>query len=160
MSIKLLYLLRHAKAESASDKLSDEDRALTEKGINDAKKLASKLYKKELNFDLILTSSAIRAITTAQIIAKTIAHRDYHLLVDEDLYHASPVIFLKLVTKLHKRVSKVLFVGHNPGLEEFVQLLSGQKVAIQTCGLIQLTFNLKHWKNFEQVKPDHMKILN
>ena len=89
MSTKLLYLLRHAKAESANAKLSDEDRPLTERGIGDVKKLANKLQKKELNFDVIVTSPAIRAITTAQIIAKTLDHRQHHLEVEKKIYQAS-----------------------------------------------------------------------
>lgn len=160
MPTKLLYLLRHAKAESADPKLSDEDRALTEKGVNDAHKLAAKLHKKELNFDLIITSPAIRTISTAQIIAKTLDHRQHHLEVEKKLYQASPDDFLNLVIGLHKKAAKVLLVGHNPGLEEFTQILSGERVVMQTCALIQFSFDLKHWKDFEDIKKAHMKIIN
>jgi phosphohistidine phosphatase len=152
--------MRHAKAESADPKLSDEDRALTEKGVNDAHKLAVKLQKKELNFNLIVTSPAIRAISTAQIIAKTLDHHQYHLEVEKRLYQASPDTFLNLLIGLHKKAAKVLLVGHNPGLEEFAQILSGERVVMQTCGLIQFSFDLKHWKDFDSIKNAHMKIIN
>lgn len=160
MPTKLLYLLRHAKAESANIKLLDEDRALTEKGINDAQKLAAKLQKKELGFDLILTSPAIRAITTAQIIANTLDHRQHHLEVAQNLYQANASTFLAIVCGLHKKTSKVLLVGHNPGLEDFAQLLSGESVLMQTCALIQFTIELKHWRDFEEIKSAHLKIIN
>ena len=160
MPTKLLYLLRHAKAESANTTLLDADRALTERGICDVKKLANKLQKKELNFDVLLTSPAIRAITTAQIIANTLDHRQHHLEVEKELYHASPDNFLTLLAGLPKKASRVLIVGHNPGLEEFAQLLCGERVEIQTCGLIQITLDLKHWKDFEVNKFTQMKIIN
>ena len=160
MPTKLLYLLRHAKAESADSKLSDEDRALTERGVNDAHQLAGKLHKKELSFDLIITSPAIRAISTAQIIAKTLDHRQHHVVVEKKLYQASPDIFLQLVMGLHKKAAKVLLVGHNPSLEEFAQILSGERVDMQTCALIQFSFDLKHWKDFQDRKSAHMKIIH
>jgi phosphohistidine phosphatase len=160
MTSKLLYLLRHAKAESASADLPDQDRALTEKGVSDAQKLATKLRKKELGFDLILTSPAIRAITTAQIIAKTLDHRQHHLEVAQNLYQANLSIFLAIVAGLHKKTSRVLLVGHNPDLEEFAQLLSGESVSMQTCALIQFNLELKHWRDFETRKSVHMKIIN
>ena len=160
MSTKLLYLLRHAKAESANTKLSDEDRPLTERGVDDVKKLANKLQKKELNFDVIVTSPAIRAITTAQIIAKTLDHRQHHLEVEKKLYHASPDNFFTLLAGLPKKASKILLVGHNPGLEEFAQLLCGERVVMQTCGLIQITLDLKRWKDFKVNKFTQMKIIN
>jgi len=160
MPTKLLYLLRHAKAESANATLLDEDRALTERGIGDVKKLANKLQKKELNFDVLLTSPAIRAITTAQIIANTLDHRQYHLEVEKKLYHASPDNFLTLLAGLPKKASRVLIVGHNPGLEEFAQLLCGERVEMQTCGLIQITLDLKRWKDFKVDKFFQMKIIN
>jgi len=75
MHTKSLYLLRHAKAESATSQSSDEDRALVPRGVDDVKKLATKLIKKDIRFDLILTSPAIRTITTAQIIANRLEHR-------------------------------------------------------------------------------------
>jgi phosphohistidine phosphatase len=160
MPTKLLYLLRHAKAESANATLLDEDRALTERGIGDVKKLANKLQKKELNFDVLLTSPAIRAITTAQIIANTLDHRQYHLEVEKKLYHASPDNLLTLLAGLPKKASRVLIVGHNPGLEEFAQLLCGERVEMQTCGLIQITLDLKRWKDFKVDKFFQMKIIN
>ena len=157
---KLLYLLRHAKAETANQKLADLDRALTERGVNEAQKLAAKLRKKELDFNLIVASPAIRAITTAQIIAKTLDFRQSHIEVDKHLYQANVSDFLVIVAKLHKKVSKVLLVGHNPGIEEFVQLLSGKSVAMSTCSLVQLTLDIKHWKDLEEIKHAQLKFIN
>jgi len=60
--------LRHAKAITGDLDTPDQDRPLSEKGVKDANKLGDKLHKKGIRFDLIVSSPAIRAITTAQLI--------------------------------------------------------------------------------------------
>jgi len=160
MHTKSLYLLRHAKAESATLHSSDEDRALTVRGVDDAKKLASKLVKKDIGFDLILTSPAIRAITSAQIIANRLDYKQRYLVVEKKLYQANSTTFLTMVSKLHKKIKSVLLVGHNPGLEDFAALLAGEPVLMQTCSLIEFTFELKDWKDLEKIRSVQMKLLN
>ena len=160
MHTKSLYLLRHAKAESATLQFSDEDRALTPKGIDDAKKLATKLVKKNIEFDLILTSPAIRAITTAQIISNRLDHKQRFLEVDKKLYQADCTTLLTIASKLHKKIKSVMLVGHNPALEDFAAYMTGESVSMQTCSLIEFTFELKDWKDFEKVRSVQMKLLN
>ena len=155
-----MYLLRHAKAESATLQFSDEDRALTPKGIDDAKKLATKLVKKDIEFDLILTSPAIRAITTAQIISNRLDHKQRFLEVDKKLYQADCTTLLTIASKLHKKIKSVMLVGHNPALEDFAAYMTGESVSMQTCSLIEFTFELKDWKDFEKVRSVQMKLLN
>jgi len=155
-----VYLLRHAKAESANSKHLDEDRALTVRGVDDAKKLASKLIKKGIVFDLILTSPAIRAITTAQIIAHKIDYQQRHLKVEKRLYQANPDHFLMILTKLHKKIKKILIVAHNPGLEEFSEMLAGESVSMQTCSLVEFSFDLKDWKDLDKIHTVELTILN
>jgi phosphohistidine phosphatase len=160
MHTKSLYLLRHAKAESATLQFSDEDRALTTKGIDDAKKLATKLVKKDIEFDLILTSPAIRAITTAQIISNRLDHKQRFLEVDKKLYQADCTTLLTIASKLHKKIKSVMLVGHNPAFEDFAAYMTGESVSMQTCSLIEFTFELKDWKDFEKVRSVQMKLLN
>ena len=159
MHTKSLYLLRHAKAESATLQFSDEDRALTPKGVDDAKKLATKLVKKDIEFDLILTSPAIRAITSAQIIANRLDQKQ-SLRVEKKLYQADSTTLLAIVGKLHKKIKSILLVGHNPEFEDFAAYITGESVLMQTCSLIEFTFVLKDWKDFEKVRSVQMKLLN
>ena len=151
--------MRHAKAESATLQFSDEDRALTPKGVDDAKKLATKLVKIDIEFDLILTSPAIRAITSAQIIANRLDQKQ-SLRVEKKLYQADSTTLLAIVGKLHKKIKSILLVGHNPELEDFAAYMTGESVSMQTCSLIEFTFELKDWKDFEKVRSVQMKLLN
>jgi len=159
MHTKSLYLLRHAKAESATLQFSDEDRALTPKGVDDAKKLATKLVKKDIGFDLILTSPAIRAITSAHIIANRLDQKQ-SLRVEKKLYQADCTTLLAIVGKLHKKIKSILLVGHNPEFEDFAAYMTGEPVSMQTCSLIEFTFELKDWTDFEKVRSVQMKLLN
>lgn len=160
MHIRSLYLLRHAKAKSATLQSSDEDRALSNRGIDDAKKLATKLIKKEIRFDLILTSPAIRAITTAQIISNQLDHKQRFLEVDIKLYQADSTTLLTIVRKLHKKIKSVMLVGHNPALEDFVLLIAGESVFMSTCALIELSFEFKDWKDLDKASLVKMRLLN
>jgi len=160
MHTRSLYLLRHAKAESATLHSPDEDRALTNRGIDDAKTLATKLIKKEIRFDLILTSPAIRAITTAQIISNRLDHKQRFLEVDKKLYQADSTTLFRIVSKLHKKIKSVMLVGHNPALEDFVTLITGESVSMQTCALIELSFEFKDWKDLDKTPLVKLKLLN
>ena len=160
MHTRSLYLLRHAKAESSNLQSLDEDRTLTTRGIDDAKKLATKLIKKEIRFDLILTSPAIRAITTAQIISNRLDHKQRFLEVDKKLYQADSTTLFRIVSKLHKKIKSVMLVGHNPALEDFVTLITGESVSMQTCALIELSFEFKDWKDLDKTPLVKLKLLN
>lgn len=160
MHTRSLYLLRHAKAESATLHSPDEDRALTNRGIDDAKTLATKLIKREIRFDLILTSPAIRAITTAQIISNRLDHKQRFLEVDKKLYQADSTTLFRIVSKLHKKIKSVMLVGHNPALEDFVTLIAGESVSMQTCALIELSFEFKDWKDLDKAPLVKLKLLN
>jgi phosphohistidine phosphatase len=160
MHTRSLYLLRHAKAESVTLQSPDEDRTLTTRGIDDAKKLATKLIKKEIRFDLILTSPAIRAITTAQIISNQLKHKQRFLEVDKKLYQADSITLLTIASKLHKKIKSVMLVGHNPALENLVTLIVGELVSMQTCALIELSFEIKDWRDLNKSPLVKMKLLN
>jgi phosphohistidine phosphatase len=122
--------------------------------------LATKLIKKEIRFDLILTSPAIRAITTAQIISNQLHHKQRCLEVDKNLYQADSTTLLTIARKLHKKIKSAMLVGHNPALEDFVLLIAGESVSMQTCALIELSFEFKDWKELNKATLVKMKLLN
>ena len=70
--IKKLYIIRHAKSDWSDDTLKDFDRPLNKRGLKNAPFMGSLLKNKNINPDLILSSPALRAITTAEIIANRV----------------------------------------------------------------------------------------
>ena len=92
MATKSLFLLRHAKAINGGVLIPDQDRPLSDSGVKDAKRLGSYLSKKSFDFDLILSSPAIRAITTAQIVANKLGYKQCDQKKLPNVYKSLPKI--------------------------------------------------------------------
>jgi len=116
MSTKTLFLLRHAKAITGELLTSDQDRPLSERGLKDVNNLGVRLKKKDVHLDLIVTSPAVRAITTAQIIANKLDMKRTNFLIDPLVYGAELAVILEFISGVAKRYDDVMIVGHNPSL--------------------------------------------
>jgi phosphohistidine phosphatase len=84
--MKTLFLIRHAKSSWGDTALPDKDRPLDDRGKRDAPKMGKRLAKRDVKPDLILSSPAMRALATAEIIAKKLDYKLEDILVDDRLY--------------------------------------------------------------------------
>ncbi len=157
---KSLYLLRHAQATPGRILLPDLDRSLSKRGIKDANKLAHKLAKKGLSFDLILVSPSVRTIDTGHIIASGLHTPNSHFIVSENLYAADPMTLLKVISAVPRRVNKLMIVGHNPGFMNLASLLASEPVSMSTCSLIKLSFAFKNWHQIMTHKASKFNFLD
>jgi phosphohistidine phosphatase len=131
---KYLYLLRHAKSDWADPATPDHERPLAPRGRKDAKRLGSYLHRAKLRPDLVLCSSAARAVETYELIADALGHSAM-LSVEDELYGASWQQVLARLTRLPGELAgelpagndmeRVLVIGHNPTLEELASQLAG-----------------------------------
>ena len=160
MTTKSLFLLRHAKAIAGGILVPDIDRTLSDRGVKDAKKLGSKLLKKSLDFDLILTSPSIRTITTAQLVANKLGYKQKYIAVEKRLNGADVQNILSLISKVSKKVDKLMIVGHNPSISTLACHLAGEPIAMPTCALIELIFDIKDWDQVGAIKADKIHLLN
>ncbi len=160
MSTKSLFLLRHAKAISGGVLIPDQDRPLADSGIKDAKKLGNYLLKKSFDFDLILSSPAIRAITTAQIVTNKLGYKQKHLAVEKCLYAADVDVILKLISSVPKKVDSLMIVGHNPSMYALASTLTGEPISMSTCALIELTLEIKSWDQVSSLQASKFSVLN
>lgn len=140
--MKTLLLLRHAKSSRKFPDLSDHDRPLNHRGKRDAPRMGRLLKEKDLVPDLVISSTAIRAKDTA--IAK---HRGYKgkMFMFESLYAAEPTAYLTVLRDLADNYRQVLVVGHNPGVEELIETLTGEIHNIPTCTLARIEFDIEKW---------------
>lgn len=140
--MKTLLLLRHAKSSRKFPDLSDHDRPLNHQGKRDAPRMGRLLKEKELVPDLVISSTAIRAKDTA--IAK---HSGYKgkMFMFESLYAAEPAAYLTVLRDLADNYRQVLVVGHNPGVEELIEILTGEIHIIPTCTLARIEFDIEKW---------------
>lgn len=127
--IRELILLRHGKS-NWNIEADDFDRPLKKRGIRAARKVGNWLYKQNLVPDVIISSPAERAISTAENTCETMGVDSQIIHLDKRLYEAEVDDLLTVLAELPGSASRVLLVGHNPGLEELLIFLSSKKVKI------------------------------
>ncbi len=146
-----LTLVRHAKTEPAAPGQEDWDRALEPRGQHDAPEMARRLKDAHGKPERILTSPALRAITTTNIMARTLSVPAAKIVQDERLYLASPKDLLAIVRELGENAPHLMVVGHNPGITEFGDKLSAERSLdnMPTCAVYSLEFAIEHWRELE-----------
>lgn len=142
--MRTLYLLRHAKSSWKDDSLADFDRPLKRRGKHTTRTLAAFFRKRKLETDLIISSPAVRARQTIERILKLTKSR-VEPSFDERIYEATADTLLKVLTEIEKGARSVVLVGHNPGLEELLSLLTGQVESLPTGALVKITFADSNW---------------
>ncbi len=142
--MKRLLLLRHAKSSWGEASLSDYDRPLNDRGRHDAPRIGRLLRREDLVPDLIIASSARRAATTAELVAEA-ASFEGELRYTDKLYLAEPEAYLALARRADESVNTLLLVGHNPGIQELVALLTGRDERMATATLACVAMPLTAW---------------
>jgi phosphohistidine phosphatase len=126
--------------------LLDIERPLNGRGRKASQTVGHFLGNTRITPDLVLSSSAIRARQTTDIVLET-AKLNTDLCFDERIYDASGHRLLEVVRQIDKSKKTVLLVGHNPGLEEFLELLTGAVEAMPTGTLSKLTLKASDWED-------------
>jgi phosphohistidine phosphatase len=146
-----LTLVRHAKTEPARAGQEDWDRVLEARGQRDAPEMGQRLKGRHLKPERILSSPAVRAITTATIIARELGVQAGKVHQDERLYLAAPKDMLKVVHELGGNARHLMIVGHNPGITEFGDRLSAERSLdnMPTCAVYTLEFDIGGWADLE-----------
>ncbi|HEY9076774.1 MAG TPA: histidine phosphatase family protein [Anaerolineaceae bacterium] len=145
--MKTLLIMRHAKSSWKDKNLSDMDRPLNKRGEHDAPLIGRLLRERELIPQLILCSTALRARETADIVAKECGCESKLTLLDT-LYMAESNVVFEELKKLSDDIERVLIIGHNPGLEMFLQLMSKRIESLPTAALAYLALPIKTWAEF------------
>ena len=148
--MKTLFLVRHAKSSRDDTTLPDKDRPLNDRGKRDAPRMAKRLAKREVKVDLILSSPARRAITTAQIFADKLDYQLKNIAVDDRLYPGAADDVLNILHKLANKWDRVMLVGHNPALADLAHYLSADIIQMPTCAVAEFTFEAKLWQRVDK----------
>jgi len=142
---KTLLLLRHGKSSWKDESLPDIKRPLKKRGEEASEEIGKLLKKHKLLPDLILTSPAKRAKSTAEIAAKE-AGISKHVEVVDGLYMAEVKDIFKALAEMEGSHKVVMVVGHNPGLEAVLQVFSGHVDSLPTGALACLRLEIDDWK--------------
>jgi phosphohistidine phosphatase len=152
--MKTLLLMRHAKSSWKDSKLSDVERPLNKRGKRDAPVMGQLLIDRELIPQQILSSTAVRSLQTAEAVLETITgSTDLAPKVEylDVLYMAEPPEYYKALHSLPDEVERVMVIGHNPGLETLLQLLSNRIESLPTAVLAHLVLPIQTWS---ELTPD------
>ena len=146
--MKRLLILRHAKSSWSDASLDDWQRPLNERGRRDAPRVGDLLRNRSLVPDVIITSDAVRARTTAQAVAEAAGYTR-ELVVEPSLYHATPDEVIAVLNSVPDQARSVMIVGHNPGLEGVVQQLTGEYHGLTTAALVQVAVPIARWSELD-----------
>ncbi|MDA3947262.1 MAG: histidine phosphatase family protein [Helicobacteraceae bacterium] len=142
--MKTLLILRHAKSSWKEDHLSDHERPLNKRGRNDAPKMGRLLSEKQLTPQLILSSDAKRARETVERVTEACGYKG-EIIFSKALYAAGQEAYIRLLKELDDKYSHVMVVGHNPGLEELVERLTGEDHRLPTAALVKVKLPIVSW---------------
>jgi phosphohistidine phosphatase len=143
--MKTLLLMRHAKSSWKDSELDDHDRGLNGRGKKDAPRMGELLKEQNLLPDYLVTSSARRARKTADHVALASGFRGECRLTEE-LYMAGPDKILDVIHQTPDSSQRLLLIGHNPGLEEFLEQVTGTYTPLPTAALAQLELDIDSWR--------------
>ena len=148
--MKTLYIVRHAKSSWDERGISDHDRKLNARGKRDAPKMGELLYGNGYSPDIIYSSSAKRAFTTAKIIAEKIGYPVDNIVVTKNIYDATTNDLVNLINKLDDKYETAMLFGHNPGFTVLANLLANKYIDnMPTCAVAVIELNVESWKEVE-----------
>ena len=150
MAMKKLLVMRHAKSSWDDPTLSDHDRPLNKRGFRDAPRMGRWLAEQNLRPDLVLSSTASRAVETVKLVVAEFTQPP-RVEFDASLYLATQSQWRSTIPLYADQEETLLIVGHNPGLEHLINTLTGRHETIPTAAIVHLVLNCDSW---EEINDD------
>lgn len=145
--MKTLVIVRHAKSSWDDPGLSDHERPLNKRGLRDAPVMGARLAEWGPPVDRVISSSAARALATAELITQEMGLPWDEILISDDLYHAGEEEMLELIQEQEDAIDGLMLFGHNPGMTALVNDLSDLNLTnLPTCGVVILQFDVTSWE--------------
>lgn len=150
--MKELVLVRHAKSDRDNLELKDIDRPLNARGYSDAYRLSTWYAQEQKKPELILSSSATRAFTTALIFARALNQGAMAFHLEPEIYEAGTGTLLKVLRRQSASVKSIMMVGHNPGFTDLCNLLTVKDLIdnLPTCGIMAFQVPIDDWKDLKE----------
>lgn len=147
---KRIIIVRHAKSSWEGNEM-DHERPLIERGIQDAH-LVSNTLRNKIHPDLILSSDANRARSTASIFLSNL-NVSNKVYLTPDLYDFSGEKLVKVVTSCDDAHDALMVFGHNHALTFFVNKFGDKPIGnVPTSGVVIMDFDINHWKDLKKGK--------
>jgi phosphohistidine phosphatase len=154
--MKTLLILRHAKSSWDEPSLPDHDRPLNRRGRHDAPRMGELIRSLDLVPDLVVSSTAVRARTTAELAGEQAGYTEPILLAG-DLFHGAAEDYVAVLRTLPPEIHNALIVGHNPDLEELVEDLTGAMERLPTAALAHIALPIADWSELNMATKGELK---
>lgn len=150
--MKTLILVRHGKSSWEYD-VSDKDRPLKERGINDAHMVSKMLKKENINISFAYSSPANRALHTAMIFLQKLEYEFQNFEIKDVLYDFSGERLKDFVHDIDNSLHTVLIFGHNYAFTNMVNIWGDTYIEnVPTSGLVQIQFDENDWSRISNGK--------
>ena len=144
---KTLIFMRHSKSDQSIPGLKDFDRPLNNRGLGDAPRMGRRLLEIGVNPDLVISSPALRAKTTAEYVSEQLSYDIDTIVYDDEVYEASVRSLLVVVNAIEDTFNTVIIFGHNPTHTYLAEYLTKEAIGnIPTSGAVCITFEFDSWK--------------
>lgn len=144
-----LILLRHGKSDWEADFASDHERPVAKRGIRAAQVMGKLLSQASQTPDAVISSSAVRAKTTAELACAAGAW-NCPIRITPELYEASPEQALAVIQAVSNDIGTLLLVGHQPTWSELTAaLIGGGTVSVPTAAMVCIGFDVGSWRTVQ-----------
>lgn len=155
--MKKIIIVRHAKSSWSDFSISDFERPLDSRGLVNAPYMVEKLKQAGHFPQIIFSSPAVRARTTAEFFSKGFGVPVWE---EKSLYHGGPDDFLACLQSVNEDINCVALFGHNPGITFIANMIkNGVTNNIPTCGIIVATELKGSWKDIRWNKLQLLQIM-
>jgi phosphohistidine phosphatase len=145
--MKTIFLMRHAKSSWDHHVEDDRDRPLSKRGKKNAEHIGKQLKEKNIVPDMILSSSAVRARQTAEVVMDEMKyHGDICYL--NKLYMGEVETYAAEIKDLDESVNTLLLIGHSPCLDTLLQMLTGKVESLPTAAVARIEVPIEDWNDF------------
>lgn len=143
--MKNLFIIRHAKSDWSIDGLADIDRPLNTRGYRDAHAIGKILKEKNWNPDAMISSPAIRALSTCLIISEELQFLKSGIRIEPALYESNLQKYIDVLKTVDEASNSVAFFGHNPIVSDLCSFFAKKLIDMPTCSVVQFQVSSSKW---------------
>lgn len=126
--------------------LTDFERPLTQRGRINSSEMSKALNEQKILPDIIFSSPANRALTTARIFSSELSYPLGGIIVRESIYEAGTEDLLELIKSFDNQINSAMLFGHNPGFIMLAQELTNSEIEFfPTCTIFGMELQINSW---------------
>ena len=145
--MKTIILFRHSESGWNTNYGGDHERTLTEKGTMIARKMGIYLSKIKSTPDLVISSTAVRAKTTARL-AREEGKWTAELILEKGIYGGNPLFIMELIKNQDDSMDSICLTGHEPHFSSFIcRITNEDHIHFPTASMAKIDFMANNWKD-------------